>query len=166
MIIADSEVCCLGSAITGGKERWQILSTSMGGLQRTWDRIKSYLNTWIASWKTTNFGSGTISVGGYDFIEVPVETYNIGGETLAVDYTVTKRHGMVVLFADNDSQYVTRASTIHSTHVRLVNNYGSMIYFVMIAYKTGLYTSSLSNGETKTVTVEEAPATFPVLIFW
>ena len=28
-------------------------------MQRTWDRIKSYLNTWIASWKTTNFGSGT-----------------------------------------------------------------------------------------------------------
>lgn len=30
-----------------------------GGLQRVWDRIKSYLNAWISGWKTTNFGSGT-----------------------------------------------------------------------------------------------------------
>ena len=139
-------------------------------MERLWSRIKSYLNTWIdawiADWKTTNFGSGTISVGNYDFIEAPVETYNIGGETLAVEYTVTKRHGMILLLAEDDNQYVTRASTVKTTEVRLINNYDSTIYFVMIAYKTGLYTSSLSKGETKTIDVDEAPATFPVLIFW
>ena len=75
-----SKVCLL--AIIGGKQRWQILSTSMGGLQRTWDRIKSWVNTQLAgkanlshthtysqitnlsTWKTTNFGSGTYSNNG------------------------------------------------------------------------------------------------------
>ena len=137
-----------------------------GGLEHVWAKIKSYLNTWIADWKTTSFGSGTISVGSYDFIEVPVETYGVDGETLAADYTVTKRHGMILLLAEDDNQYVTRASTIKNTHVKLINNYNSTIYFVMIAYKTGFYTSSLRKGESKTLTVEEAPATFPVLIFW
>lgn len=135
-------------------------------MEHAWAKIKSYLNTWIAKWKTTSFGSGTISVGNYDFIEVPVKTYGIGGETLAVDYAVTKRHGMILLFAENDNQYVARAAPIHSTEVRLINDYDSTIYFVMIAYKTGLYTSSLSKGESKTIDVDQAPATFPVLIFW
>lgn len=137
-------------------------------MEHVWAKIKSYLNTWIADWKTTSFGSGTISVGNYDFIEVPVETYGVDGdgETLAVDYTVTKRHGMILLLAEDDNQYVTRAGAIKNTRVKLINNYDSTIYFVMIAYKTGLYTSSLSKGETKTIDVKEAPTTFPVLIFW
>ena len=33
-------------------------------MQRTWDRIKAYLNTWISGWKTTNFGSGTYNNNG------------------------------------------------------------------------------------------------------
>ena len=75
-----SKVCLL--AIIGGEQRWQNLSTSMGGLQRTWDRIKSWVNTQLAgkantshthtysqitnlsTWKTTNFGSGTYSNSG------------------------------------------------------------------------------------------------------
>lgn len=32
-----------------------------GGLAHLWDKIKSYLATWIADWKTTNFGTGTYS---------------------------------------------------------------------------------------------------------
>lgn len=54
-----------------------------GGLQRTWDRIKTYLNTWISGWKTTNFGSGTydnqlglkISTGNdkYSLVEIKVD---------------------------------------------------------------------------------------------
>ncbi len=133
-----------------------------GGLAHFWEKIKSYLTTW----KTSNFGTGTINVGNYDLIEVPVEAYGVSGEALAVDYTVTKRHGMVLLFAEYDNQYVTRAVLFKNISVKLINNYDSTIYFVMIAYKTGLYTSSLNKGEAKTITVEEAPDTFPTLIFW
>lgn len=50
----------------------------MGGLQRTWDRIKSYLTTW----KTTNFGSGTYSNSG------KLNMYNGSSLTLAENFEV------------------------------------------------------------------------------
>ena len=142
------------------------VQTQLAGKANSSHTHKHSQITDLSSWKTTNFGSGTINVGNYDFIEVPVKTYILTGETLAVDYTVTKRHGMILLLAENDNQYVTRAAPIGTTKVKLINNYNSTIYFVMIAYKTGLHTSSLSKGESKIIDVGESPATFPVLIFW
>lgn len=50
----------------------------MGGLQRTWDRIKAYLTTW----KTTNFGSGTYSNSGSITVQTEI---TIGNDVTAWD---------------------------------------------------------------------------------
>lgn len=43
-----------------------------GGLTHLWDKIKKYLGTWIAGWKTTNFGSETYLNNGS--LNIPTDT--------------------------------------------------------------------------------------------
>ena len=126
-------------AITGGEERWQILSTSRGGgLQRTWDRIKAYLNTWIASWKTTNFGSGTysnngiLSVKNADFKAEAMHMEN----KLLVDLSARDMRWVDKLYVTNGYCYGIRTywTTITSpTRQVFVNDYDSTGYFMIIS---------------------------------
>lgn len=79
-----------------------------GGLAHLWDKIKSYLTTWIADWKTTNFGNGTYENYGSIFV------------ALDADMKVAPTDGIVLVnFVPHPSVYLDRP---HGFRVVILRN--------------------------------------------
>lgn len=87
-----------------------------GGLEHTWAKIKSWIQTYLSSWKTTNFGSGTINNTGsisnsgdllvnsdfelgYEDSEVIIEAQARTGQN---QITINKGHGIKVVRVQNN----------------------------------------------------------------
>ena len=86
-------------------------------MQRTWDRIKSYLNTWIATWKTTNFGSGTYNNSGNFAIDENVDfevhalyfgtkSFSVSANNAALGVAITSYQGIAM------SRYTSSIGTL------------------------------------------------------
>lgn len=116
----------------------------MGGLQRTWDKIKAYLT----NWKTTNFGSGTysnsgsITVNENSAFEVDkITSYNTMGHPVVVGSKAIANSICLftaMLTAINQRVYITEASGMAiviktSLNPMIVNNTGKSITYVLIA---------------------------------
>lgn len=134
-------------AITGGKERWQILSTSMGGLQRTWSKIKAYL----ATWKTTNFGSGTFEVDGEVDIANNMALYLFNSQVFS--YILSKSHGMIIASAKQTSNF-------------MVTNHTGMIMNWTIIYGGQITSGQLAKDANFATLMSNLQPYCPVIFVW
>lgn len=81
-----------------------------GGLAHLWDKIKSYLATWIADWKTTNFGTGMYSNSGS--ITIP-SNIDVSFDSVAISTKIIK---VDVVFSIGCRGSMTNSVTLETDH--------------------------------------------------
>lgn len=113
-------------------------------MEHTWTKIKSWIQTYLGSWKTTNFGSGTISNTGsisntgdllvssdfelgFEDSEVMVEASNRTGQN---QITINKGHGIKVVRVQN----YPKLSFMPSTELFALNKSGVTINVTTVKF--------------------------------
>lgn len=140
-------------------------------MQRTWSRIKSYLNTWIASWKTTNFGSGTYNNSGNFTIDESIDfgvhtlhfgtkAFSVSANNAALGVAITSYQGIAM------SRYTSAIGTLV-----LNQTDKNLIILVIAADNNGnVYagSESISAGSSSSIKVKSssASANGNCLIIW
>ena len=113
---------------------------SKENLSQFWGGVKSWINSYLTTWKQTNFGSGTYSVGSGSSLTIEE------GHSLNVGKVITNdsiRAGEKLEF--NDFQIVYTSGTARNQAVRITKPHGFMM---LVKNITGdLLTSKLIKNE-------------------